>query len=146
MSDELELELTFLAKGLPPEIESTSPTRIIDIYIPDTPGHSHLRLRQKGDKYEITKKTPVLDDDASRQIERTIPLTKDEFTALAGCSNKRVAKDRYKLNIDGKLAEIDVFLEDLTALVIIDFQLRDLQQKPNFIAQTKKQVHESKED
>ena len=134
MSDELELELTFLAKELPPEIESTSPTRIVDIYIPDTPGHPHLRLRQKGDKYEITKKTPVLDDDASRQIERTIPLTKDEFTALAGCSNKRVAKDRYKLNVDGKLAEIDVFLEDLTGLVLIDFEFRTFQEKANFIA------------
>ena len=71
MSDELELELTFLAKGLPPEIESTSPTRIVDIYIPDTPSHSHLRLRQKGDKYEITKKhqslTTTLLDKLSEQ-------------------------------------------------------------------------------
>jgi len=60
MSDELELELTFLAKGLTLEIESTSPTRIVDIYTPDAPGHSHLRLRQKGDKYEITKKHQYL--------------------------------------------------------------------------------------
>ena len=71
MTDELELALTFLAKGLPPEIESTLPTRIIDIYIPDTPGHSHLRLRQKGDKYEITKKhqslTTTLLDKLSEQ-------------------------------------------------------------------------------
>lgn len=71
MSDELELELTFLAKGLPLEIESTSPTRIVDIYTPDAPGHSHLRLRQKGDKYEITKKhlslTTTLLDKLSEQ-------------------------------------------------------------------------------
>lgn len=56
MTQEIELELTFLAKELPKDIKTVKPTRIIDIYIPDTPKHSHLRLRQKGDKYEMTKK------------------------------------------------------------------------------------------
>lgn len=60
MNQELELELTFLAKELPTGIKETKPTRIVDVYIPDTPGHSHLRLRQKGDRYEITKKTPSI--------------------------------------------------------------------------------------
>lgn len=56
MSQELELELTFLAKELPAEIKAMEPTRIVDVYVPDTPEHSHLRLRQKGEKYEMTKK------------------------------------------------------------------------------------------
>lgn len=51
MNQELELELTFLVKELPESIKTVKPTRIVDIYIPDTPGHSHLRLRQKGEKY-----------------------------------------------------------------------------------------------
>ena len=54
MNQELELELTFLAKELPQDIKTVRPTRIVDVYIPDTPEHSHLRLRQKGDKYERT--------------------------------------------------------------------------------------------
>lgn len=69
MSQELELELTFLAKELPQEIKTVKPTRITDIYIPDTPEHSHLRLRQKGERYEITKKIPVTEGNASEQIE-----------------------------------------------------------------------------
>ena len=59
MSQQLERERTFLAKELPQEIKTTEPTRIVDIYIPDTPAHSHLRLRQNGKTYEITKKTSV---------------------------------------------------------------------------------------
>ena len=58
MTSELELELTFLAKELPREIKTVKPTRITDIYIPDIPDHSHLRLRQKGERYEITKNYP----------------------------------------------------------------------------------------
>ena len=101
MTQEIELELTFLAKELPKDIKTVKPTRIIDIYIPDTPQHSHLRLRQKGDKYEMTKKMPIAEGDASEQIEQTIPLTKDEFVALSSCSKKRVAKDRYEVKIEG---------------------------------------------
>lgn len=122
MSQQLERERTFLAKELPQEIKTTKPTRIVDIYIPDTPAHSHLRLRQNGKTYEITKKTSVAAGDASKHIEQTIPLTEEEFAALSHCSAKRVAKDRYRVVIDGTLAEIDIFVEDLAGLVLIDFE------------------------
>lgn len=74
MNQELELELTYLAKELPAEIGSAEPIRIVDIYVPETAQRAQLRLRQKGDKYEITKKTLLGQKDASRQIEQTIPL------------------------------------------------------------------------
>lgn len=76
MNQELELELTFLAKKLPEGIRAIAPTRIVDIYIPDTPEHSHLRLRQKGEKYEITKKMPVLEGNASDRLNRQYRLQK----------------------------------------------------------------------
>ncbi len=132
MNQELELELTFLAKALPEGIKKVTPTRIVDIYIPDTPEHSHLRLRQKGEKYEITKKTPVMEGNASEQIEQTIPLTKEEFVALSSCSKKRVAKDRYKMPVDGKMAEIDVFVDDLEGLVLMDFEFDTVDKKSAF--------------
>lgn len=47
MNQELELELTYLAKEIPNEIQNIQPTRIMDLYIPDTVEHAHLRLRQK---------------------------------------------------------------------------------------------------
>ena len=133
MSQQLERERTFLAKELPQEIKTTEPTRIVDIYIPDTPAHSHLRLRQNGKTYEITKKTSVAAGDASEHIKQTIPLTEEEFAALSRCSAKRVAKDRYRVVIDGILAEIDVFIEDLAGLVLIDFEFDTEDEKDNFI-------------
>lgn len=132
MSQQLERERTFLAKELPQEIKTAEPTRIVDIYIPDTPAHSHLRLRQNGKTYEITKKTSVAAGDASEHIEQTIPLTEEEFAALSRCSTKRVAKDRYRIVIDGTLAEIDVFIEDLAGLVLIDFEFDTEAEKNNF--------------
>lgn len=132
MNQELELELTFLAKKLPEGIRTIAPTRIVDIYIPDTLEHSHLRLRQKGEKHEITKKMPVLDGNASEQIEQTIPLTKEEFTALSNCSKKRVAKDRYNIMVEGKMAEIDVFVDELEGLVLIDFEFDTIEEKSTF--------------
>ena len=132
MSQELELELTFLAKELPENIKTAKPTRIVDIYIPDTPEHSHLRLRQKGEKYEITKKMPIVEGDASEQIEQTISLTKEEFAALSNCSKKRVAKDRYNVEIEGKMAEIDVFVDELKGLVLMDFEFNTIEEKSTF--------------
>lgn len=132
MNQELELELTFLAKELPESIKTIKPTRIVDIYIPDTPEHSRLRLRQKGEKYEITKKMPVKEENASEQIEQTIPLTKEEFTALSSCSKKRVAKDRYNVMVEGKMAEIDVFVDELKGLVLMDFEFNTVEEKSAF--------------
>lgn len=132
MSQELELELTYLAKKIPAEIQNVQPTRIMDLYIPDTAVHAHLRLRQKGDKYEITKKSPVKEGDSSEQIEQTIPLTKEEFEALATCSQKKVVKDRYEVKISNHLAEVDVFQENLTGLVLIDFEFTSSAEKAAF--------------
>ena len=135
---EIELEYTFLAKFLSPEVRENrvKPTRIIDIYIPDTQGHSHLRLRAKirenDEKYEITKKLPLKNGDASAQTENTIPLTKAEFDALAKSSDKCVVKDRFNLQIENREAEVDVFREKLGGLVLIDFEFSSEEEKRNF--------------
>ena len=74
----------------------------------------------------------ITEGDASEQIEQTIPLTKDEFVALSSCSKKRVAKDRYKVKIEGKMAEIDVFIDELKGLVLIDFEFNTIDEKSAF--------------
>ena len=129
---ETELELTYLVKSIPKEVAGVSPSHLLDIYIPDTPSHAHLRLRRQDNHYEITKKTPIKDGDASAQVEQTISLSKDEFEALAIASQKRVAKDRYKMQIDGSKAELDVFTGKLAGLVLIDFEFDSLDAKASF--------------
>ncbi len=133
--DTIEQELTYLAASLPNGLEGTRPTRLKDIYIPDTDGqHPRLRLRQKGDKYEITKKIPLIEGDASAHTELTIPLTSEEFFAMENSSSKIVEKDRYDINIDGYAAEVDVFLNELHGLVLIDFEFDSEESKDAFVA------------
>lgn len=129
--NELELERTFLARELPKEIAGAEYVEIVDVYVPDGPGHATLRLRKKGDKYAITKKTPMTDD-SSEMMEHTIELNASEYAALCGCSKKRVVKKRYYVRIDGFDAEVDVFEEDLKGLVLVDFEFSDVRSKNEF--------------
>lgn len=131
-NQELELEYTFLARELPAEIGKTAPKRLIDIYVPESANHPQLRLRQKGDLYQITKKAPAAKGDASTQIETTIQLNSDEFEALSGASQKRIIKDRYLVTINGFPAEVDVFRGQLEGLVLIDFEFTSEDERAKF--------------
>jgi CYTH domain-containing protein len=129
---EIELELTYLAARVPEEIRGVEPRRIFDVMVPEGAVHPHLRLRQSGDRYEITKKQPVVEGDASKQSEMTIPLEKEEFEALISASELRVVKDRYYVEIGGVPAEVDVFREKLEGLVLIDFEFGSEAEKDAF--------------
>lgn len=131
---EIELELTYLAAKLPDELQDAEPKRLMDVYVPESGvDHARLRIRQKGSKYEITKKVPVREGDASAHTEMTIPLDENEFTALMSVSNKRIIKDRYNVDIDGHPAEVDVFREELSGLILIDFEFPSEADKAAFI-------------
>ena len=69
---------------------------------------------------------------SAEQIEQTIPLTEEEFTTLSTCSKKKVIKDRYRMIIEGKIAEIDVFADELKGLVLIDFEFSTENEKSTF--------------
>ena len=53
---EIEVELTYLAKEIPKDLNKFECKRIVDIYFPKSDLDRKIRLRQNGDKYEITKK------------------------------------------------------------------------------------------
>lgn len=125
----IELEKTYLAKFIPKELENEK--EMIDTYIPKDKRHPILRIRKNGDKFEITKKYPV-EDDASKQKEHTIPLTKEEFEEVVKLDGKRVEKIRYDYYYNGKKAEIDVFQGKLKGLVLVDFEFDSEEEKENF--------------
>lgn len=130
---EIELEVTCLAGSIPAELAGATPKEILDVYIPAGRDiHSKLRLRKKGDKYEITKKVLINADDASAQQEFTIPIVAAEFETLAVASDKRVQKHRYQVVIEGYDAEVDVFQGSLEGLVLIDFEFASLAEKTAF--------------
>lgn len=130
---DLEVELTYLARAIPAAASDAAGKLLIDIYVPDTAGiHPRLRIRQKGDSYELTKKVPVTEGDASVHEEVTTPLSQEEFDALASSSSKKVSKMRYNVVIDGHDAEVDVFQDGLAGLVVIDFEFPNEETKARF--------------
>lgn len=129
---EIELEKTYLAKYLPEGFEHSLSKEIKDLYIPKEAEHPILRIRQKGDNYEITKKQPVQGNDSSEQYEYTISLTKEEFSALEQIPCKKVRKIRYYYDHQKIHAEIDVFQDELLGLVLVDFEFAEVKDKDNF--------------
>lgn len=134
-ASELEHELTYVARFLPPELQAATPKRLVDVYIPDDAAvHPRVRLRQKGDAFEFTKKVPVVAGDASVHHEQTVTLERDEFLCLARGSLRRVEKDRFVVTIDGHRAEVDVFRGALEGLVLIDFEFSTREELEEFNA------------
>ncbi|MEK7650500.1 MAG: hypothetical protein AAB364_01355 [Patescibacteria group bacterium] len=127
-----ELELTYLAKTLPSDLEKAEKKEMLDIYIPASSDHPTLRIRKNGDKHEITKKQPIVDGDASRQLETTIKLTPAEFADLSQLPGKRVQKTRYLFQENNVNYEIDVFGGDLTGLVLVDVEFPTVEAKSAF--------------
>lgn len=131
----LEIEKTYLAKELPKGLEDFPSKEIIDIYVPAIAEHPILRIRKNGDKYEITKKTSIIEEDLSQQgraIEETIHLTEDEFKNLSQSKGKKVRKFRYYYDWKGRTAEIDIFQDDLVGLVMVDFEFKNEKEMADF--------------
>lgn len=128
-----EFELTYLVKMLPAEVKSAPCQDILDIYIPAVAEHPTLRIRQNGQKWEITKKEPIHGQDSSHQLETTIPLTADEFQELNSLTGKRIHKTRYFYNENGVNYEIDVFHGALEGLVLADVEFNSLAEKASFV-------------
>ncbi len=130
---EIEYERTYLLKYLPKNLENYPNKEYLDIYIPKNAEHPVLRMRKKGENYEMTKKYPVTQGDASIQHEFTIPLTNAEFEELEGhIRGKRTRKIRYLYKFKGILAEIDIFQDDLKGLALADIEFPSEQKKANF--------------
>ncbi len=128
-----EFELTYLARKLPTNFSpATKSKEILDIYLPTSSEHAILRVRKRGDTFEITKKVPVSGTDSSHQNENTIPLTKEEFDELATLQGKRVRKIRYNFEENGVAYEIDVFQDSLEGLVLVDVEFTSNEEKALF--------------
>lgn len=129
-----EFELTYLAKAeLIPKLAGSRFKEMLDIYIPASAKHPTLRIRKSGEKYEMTKKEPIKEGDASHQLESTIHLTKEEFSELSMLKGKRVSKNRYLYTEGNYTYEVDVFQGDLKGLVLVDVEFKSYKEKADFI-------------
>ncbi len=130
---EIELERTFLIKHKPKDLEKSKSFEIIDIYFPKSADHPILRIRKSGDKYFMTKKSPLVGNDSSEQGEQTIILSKEEWEELANLEGKRLRKIRYYYPFEGKTAEIDIYLDKLKGLGVVDFEFKTREEKNKFV-------------
>lgn len=131
----LELEKTYLAKYLPEDLAKYEATEINDTYIPYDPRknpHPKMRIRRKGDRYEITKKTQMDVSDASAQEEQTMTLSAEEYAALAPVEGRKIHKIRYEYPCGDLVAEIDIFQGGLSGLVVVDVEFDSLEEKELF--------------
>jgi len=129
---EIELERTFLAKFIPKGLEKCECREILDIYIPENSAHPTLRIRKRGEVFEITKKEMINGNDSSEQSEHTISLTKDEFDELAKIQGKRLHKNRFLYPYENRIAEIDIYLDDLAGLIVVDFEFNSRKEMESF--------------
>lgn len=132
MNQQLEIEKTYLARVLPVQVKTARSMKIIDVYVPGNLVKPKIRLRQKGDKFEITKKVQTDPNDASIHMEYTIPITQEEFEGLAN-NGKSVEKTRYSFDYQNTKCEVDVFEGQLKGLILIDFEFNSQVKYDEFV-------------
>ncbi|MDD3007000.1 MAG: hypothetical protein PHX30_05500 [Candidatus Pacebacteria bacterium] len=128
----LELEKTYLAKYLPEDLAHCDAKEIMDLYIPREERHPNMRIRRKGDKYDITKKVLVDVADASAQEEQTMKLEADEYAVLSRVEGKTLHKVRYEYSFGDVVADVDIFQDDLLGLVVVDVEFDTPEEKESF--------------
>lgn len=128
----IEIEKTFLVKKLPKKLSLFKSSKIKQGYISST--SSPLRIRQKGDKYELTKKIPLKEGDFSSVNEINIPLTENEFNKLWSLVEKSLEKTRYLIPIkDNLIAELDIYEKELQGLSVVEVEFISKKQMDSFI-------------
>lgn len=127
---ELEIEKRFLVskdkvEHLKSHIVPGSKVIMNDVYVPNGNAHKDLRLRQKDDKYMLTRKRPIKDDDLTTMLETTIELSKYEFDALSNGIESNVEKERYIINISKWTGELDIFTGRHAGLIVVEFEFKN---------------------
>ncbi len=127
---ELEIEKRFLVPEdkvdeLMSFIVPDSGVKMNDVYIPNGDAHKDLRLRQKGEKYMVTRKRPIKDGDTTTMLETTIELSSYEFDALASGIESNVEKERFLVDVSEWRGELDVFSGRHAGLVVVEFEFQN---------------------
>ena len=128
----IEIEKTFLVKQIPRNLSQYKSQKIKQGYL--SPSPSPLRIRQKGDKFELTKKIPFKPGDFSSADEINIYLTEYEFNKLWPLVEKSLEKTRYIIPLENNLiAELDVFEKELKGLSFVEVEFISQKQMDSFV-------------
>lgn len=128
--EQIEREKVYLIKELP-DLRNIKPTkiRVGNFYNPND--HSSLRIRQKGDRYELIKKDGI---DPRSRVEHIIEINKNEFEILWQVASFKYEKDEFKFPLEGNLiAEIDIYRGKLEGFVRLEVEFENDKQLDDFI-------------
>jgi adenylate cyclase len=128
----LEIEKKFLVKNIP-NLNSVKQIKIKQGYL--SPPPSSLRIRRKGEIFELTKKISLKEKDHSSREEINVLLTEYEFNKLWTQVERSLEKSRYCFDIGSNLiAELDIFEGDLSGLVLVEVEFPSTEIMESFIA------------
>ncbi|MEM9077730.1 MAG: CYTH domain-containing protein [Bacteroidota bacterium] len=122
--EHLEIERKFLVESEEYKEKAISKTRIVQGFLNTHPDRT-VRVRIKGNSGFLTIKGRSNDSGTSR-FEWEKKIDKEEaFTLMELCEPGIIDKYRYEVPFDGKLFEIDEFLEDNLGLVVAEVELKE---------------------
>ena len=126
----IERERIFLLKRLPPKLNSC---KNIYIEIGDLTADndvSLLKVRQKGDLFELIKKETI---SKNERKEYVIPLNKEEFELLLKIAVRKHSKKRFFFPLNNYTCEIDVYLDDMLGYVRAEVEFETLEEMEDFV-------------
>ena len=106
----LEREREFLLKRLPTDILSQKSVYIQIGDFTSSNAVDLLKIRRKGEKYELIKKEDVKD---GTRHEHVIPLNKEEFDLLFPITVRKHSKLRVFYPLGNLTCEIDIYQDDM---------------------------------
>ncbi len=127
----LEIEKTFLVKKIPTDLAKFESFKIKQGYI--STDDSVIRVRSKGNKFELTKKWRINPSDHRRQEEINVSLTEGEFKKLWQLVDKFVEKTRYLIPLDkGLTAELDIFEGLMEGHAVVEVEFKNEREMDSF--------------
>ncbi len=128
----IEIERKWLIKNVPEKVlKDIDPIRILQGYIAVHEDKTEVRVRQFGDAYWQTIKSP---GHISRQ-EFELPISKELFEQLYKLTKGRqLIKQRYLVPFGELKIELDEYLEDLTGLWVAEVEFNSLEIANSFVA------------
>jgi len=129
--DEIERERVFLLKRLPTDILNY---KSVSIQIGDftlSNAVDLLKIRRKGEKYELIKKEDIKD---GTRHEHVIPLNKEEFELLFPVTVRKHSKLRVFYPLGSLMCEIDIYLDDMAGYARAEVEFDSDKTMNDFVA------------
>lgn len=129
MQKEIELELAWLVKDLPDDLDKCDSIKIVQAYLDhEDPQIKDVRVREQDGVYTHTVKRFVKNSQETGYCyEETKKISQEEFLRLLEKSDKKVSKMRYFYPLLHNLtAEVDIYKDNLLGLNVVEVEFSNI--------------------